>query len=130
MGLPCRVLRLWLTPEPPPGLCHGDGGRSLTADSGSLAAHPQDRASGCPGATDEMIPEAPALGGLAIKPNKAQGAPQEAHRGAHSNWPWASASPGAVDYASAAGRGPGRVKTLREARWEQLASCISHERPC
>ena len=104
--------------------------RRLAADSGSLAAHPQDRASGCPGATDEMIPEAPALGGLAIKPNKAQGAPQGAHRGAHSNWPWASASPGAVDYASAAGRGPGRVKTLREARWEQLASCISHEWPC
>lgn len=95
-------------------MCH------LAVDSGSLVAHPQDPASGCPGATDEMIPEAPALSGLTIKPNKEQGAPWGAHGGAHSNWPWASASPGAGDYVSAAGRGPGRVKTLREARWEQL----------
>lgn len=27
----------------------------------------------------------------------------------------------------AAGKGKGRVKTLREARWDHLTPCISHE---
>lgn len=77
-----------------------------------------------------LILEALALSGHGIKPNKAQGAPCRTHRDAHSNWPQASDSPGAKDYVLAAGKGPRRLKTLRGARWDHLASCISHEQLC
>lgn len=41
---------------------------------------------GMPQATDETLPEAPALRGHAIKPNKAQGTLWGVHRDARGNW--------------------------------------------
>lgn len=76
------------------------------------------------------MPKAPAFSGHAIKPNKAQGAPRGVYRDTHSNWQQASGSPGAEDYVLAAGKGQERVKALREARWNHLSSCISHEQLC
>lgn len=98
----------------------------LAGDPLSLTAHPQNAL----GPPMTPIPEALALSGHAIKPNKAQGAPWGARRDARSNWQQASGSPGAKDYMLAAGKGQGRVKTLREARWDHPASCISHEQLC
>lgn len=97
-----------------------------TADSLSHAAHPHD----APGPLRRLRLQAPALGGHAIKPNKEQGALGEARGDAHSNWQQASGSPGAKDSVLAAEKGQGRVKTLKEASWDHLASCISHEQLC
>lgn len=100
--------------------------RHLIVGPLSHAAHPQNAL----GPLTRLSPETPALSGHAIKPNKAQGAPCGPHRDAHSNWQQASGSPGAKDYVLAAGKSQGRVETLREARWDHLASCISHEQLC
>ena len=129
--VPGRLLCSDTAAASPPAcsLCSGNGGRRpvhhRTVDSPSAAALPQN----APGPLMRPTPEAPAPSGRAIKPNKAQGAPWGAHGDAHSNWPRASGSPGVKDYVLAAGKGQGRVKTLREARWDHLASCISHEQP-
>lgn len=72
----------------------------VVIEAPSHTAHPQNAL----GPLMRLIPEALALNGHAIKPNKAQGAPWGAHRDAHSNWQQASGSPGAKDYVLAAGR--------------------------
>lgn len=101
-------------------MCH------LTVGPLGHAALPQNAL----GPLMSLSPGTPALSGHAIKPNKAQGAPCRPHSDAHSNWQQASGSPGSRDYVLAAGKGQGRVRTLREARWDHLASCISHEQLC